>query len=163
MADLPTHRSEQTGNPMLDRMQSNVRDLIAYVRNTQLAVPSYVQQTTDLTVAAGAYAKLFDVQIRKLQVGSRLAIRFGASFVQLTAAGGVSFQVKLDGVVVKGTYVTTPTATAAYNAGIVLVVAALPGLHTVTVEWKDSAGSVRVNAKSIVEEHATLLVEEIPS
>lgn len=33
MKTLPAHRSEQTGNSGLDRIQENVRDLIAFVRS----------------------------------------------------------------------------------------------------------------------------------
>ncbi len=33
MADAPNHRSEQTGNPGLDRIQSNVRDLVGFVKS----------------------------------------------------------------------------------------------------------------------------------
>lgn len=32
MADLPTHRNEYTGSAVLDRIQSNVRALLEYVR-----------------------------------------------------------------------------------------------------------------------------------
>jgi len=33
----PTHKNEQTGNVALDRIQSNVRDIVAYVRNLKIA------------------------------------------------------------------------------------------------------------------------------
>lgn len=32
MADAPTHRSEQTGNAALDRIQNNVRDLVQFAK-----------------------------------------------------------------------------------------------------------------------------------
>lgn len=32
MPDVPTHRSEQTGNSALDRIQNNVRDLVAFTK-----------------------------------------------------------------------------------------------------------------------------------
>ena len=32
MADAPNHRSEQTGNPAIDRIQNNVRELVSFVK-----------------------------------------------------------------------------------------------------------------------------------
>jgi hypothetical protein len=32
MSGPPTHKSEQTGNPMLDRIQANVRDLVQFTK-----------------------------------------------------------------------------------------------------------------------------------
>lgn len=161
--DLPIHRDQHTGNAILDRIQANVRDIISYLRNSRVAAPAYVQQAADITITVAAYAKLFEVAIQKVQVGTRLRIHFGASFLQLTNPGGAYFQVKLDGVIQKGTYVSTSVAGTAYNAHLSLIVPAAEGRRIVTVEWKCAVNSLRIAAKTIVEEHATLIVEEIPS
>ncbi len=45
MADTPAHRNEFTGNAGLDRVQENVRSLIAYVKAVVAGLPSIVSLT----------------------------------------------------------------------------------------------------------------------
>ena len=162
MVDLPTHRNEHTGDVVLDRIQGNVRDVIAYLRSlVWLANRAYAALATDTgTIAAGAYATLLIANITTTLVKSFLLVSFTASGVQVTTLGTAFFQVLVDGAVVKGTY-TTVAAGSAFAASMVVRVPVSKGAHSVALQWKTSVANARINASTVVEEHAHLYVEEV--
>lgn len=164
MSELPTHRNEHTGNPGLDRIQGNVRSLIDFVRELAGSVAvlrnrSYVALTTSVTLAVAAYATLLTATITTLLDRGYLVISFSASAVQTTTTGIVYFQVVVDGTVAKGAFVSI-VAGGAGTASMVVRVPVTKGAHTVLLQWKSSVANARINAASVVEEHAHLLVQE---
>lgn len=164
----PVHRNEQTGNPTLDRIQGNVRDLIASVRTLAqdirvLKNRTYVALGVDVTVAAGAYAKLIETTITTSLASGFLDVIVSTSGQELAAVGTKWFLVLVDGKAVKGAHTTSPAAGYAFSLAMFVRIPITAGKHTVTLQWKTDAGSGRINAKSIPEEHATMLVREAAS
>ncbi len=167
MADLPNHRREQTGNALLDRIQDNVRDLIEYIRGLRaterlatLESRAYAALAADTTILAAAYATLLTARITTVLASGYLVITFSACALKTTAAGYVSFQIVLDGAVVKGAYVTTPAAGTGFNVSMVVRAPVKKGAHVVLLQWKTSTSAAQINAATVVEEHAHLLVQE---
>lgn len=157
----PGHKSEQTGQPGLDRIQQNVRDLVVFVRNLEwLRRRAYVATTADTTTSSASYVELMSTTITSAMASSYLVLSFTASGVKSTNAGTVTFQIVVDGTAVKGCSIGTLTATWHWNAAIVVRVPVVAGLHTVRIDWATTTASVRVNAASLVDEHASLHVFE---
>jgi len=160
MAIEPAHRSEYTGSGVLDRIQSNVRDLIAYVRGLSwLKQRSYVALSPDTATSSSTYTKLVDVDIATVLRTSSLLIVATAAGSKSSGAGVVSFQLLVDNVVVKGSYANVAN-NAAFPIAFMVRTPVSQGRHTVTLQWKTSAGVVSVNAASVVTEHAAIWVQE---
>ncbi len=161
MGLVPTHKNQHTGDAMLDRIQSNVRELIAYVRSLAwLTRRAYVALGTDTgNVAAAAYATLLTTTITTAIERSFLIIAFSASGTQITNAGTVFFQVLVDNDVVKGCYTTIPT-NYSFSASMVVRIPVTRGLHSVLLQWKTNVSSAHINALSTTEEHASMSIHE---
>lgn len=146
-------------------MQNNVRSLIAHVRGpleqrlVALENRAYVALATDNTITAAAYATLLTANITTVLTGGYLVITFSASGRKTTGIGSAYFQILVDGIVAKACYsgwgINFP-----FNSGMVVRVAVKKGAHTVLVQWKTDVNSLQINAASVVEEHAHLLVQE---
>lgn len=161
MAELPTHRNEQTGNPQLDRIQGVMRDVIAYARSlVWLTRRAYTALATDITLATSAsYATLLSTTLATDLRDSFIVAHFTASGVHLTAQGTTLFRVVVDGAAQKGAW-TTVGAGFAFTAAVLVRVAVSKGMHTIKVEWRTDANSARINASTVTEEHASLHVHE---
>ena len=159
--EAPTHKNQHTGDATLDRIQNNVRDLIAYVRSLLwMTRRTYVALGTDTgNVAAAAYATLLTTTLTTSLARSFLIIHLSASGIQITNAGTVFFQVLVDGAIVKGCYTTVP-ATYSFGASMVVRIPVTQGLHTVILQWKTNVNSAHINALSTTEEHAAMSIHE---
>lgn len=121
---------------------------------------SYIALATDTgNVAAAAYATLLTAPITTVLATGFLIITFSASGLQNTSGGTLFFQVLVDGVVRKGCY-TTQEAGFSFNASMVIRVAVTRGAHVVLLQGKTNAGSYRINAATVNEEHADMLAQE---
>lgn len=121
----------------------------------------YIPLATDTgNVAAAAYADLLVADITTFLDNGFIIISFSASGIQVTNPGTAFFQLLVDGVVAKGMYTTVPTAGFSFNAAMLIRVAVKKGSHRVKVQWKTNVNSIHINAKTVVEEHAHLLVQE---
>ncbi len=129
-------------------------DAIAVLNNR-----SYVALATDNTFAAAAYATLLTASITTLLARGFIIVTFSASGVQITNVASDEFQIVVDGVVVKGCYVSN-AVNFAFVASMVVRVPVVRGPHTVKLQVKCTANSLRINAKTINEEHAHMLVQE---
>ncbi len=157
MGDVPTHRNEQTGNATLDRIQSNVRALIAYVSGLAwLTNRAYSALAADTTVAAGSYATVARASITT-DVGY-LVIVASASGQKTTASGSNYIEVVVDGVAIKGAYASTTLALPAWNLALVVRTAVAKGSHVVELKWRTDVNSSRINAATVNEEHAHIYV-----
>ncbi len=166
VSDLPTHKNEQTGNVALDRIQSNVRDLVAFVRNLRaidrfavLENRVYVALAANVAIGVTAYAALVSTTITTYLPNGHIDITFTASGANSASAANARFLVLVDGAPVKGTYAYT-AAGQTFCGAIVLRVPVRAGKHAVAVQWKSDAGAALIRAASVVEEHAHLLVQE---
>ena len=160
MAEV-AHKSEQTGNASIDRIQNNVRTLVAYVRSLEwLRRRAYVAATADVTLAtAAAYAELIKTTITSDMVSSFLVVHFTASGLHITAQGTTLFRVVVDGTVAEGAW-TTVAAGFAFSMAILTRVSVKAGLHNVVLEWRTDANSAQINASTAVEHHASMSVHE---
>lgn len=159
---LPVHRSEQTGQTGLDRIQQNVRDLIAYVRSLDwLLRRSYVALTANTTTASATAADLLSTTLQTSRVNSYLMIAFTASGIKTTNTGTLTFQIVVDGTVYRGCAIGALVATSHWNASILVRVPVAQGLHTIKAQWLTTTDGARINAASTTEEHAAMSVEEV--
>ncbi len=121
----------------------------------------YVPLRTDQTLAvSAAYATLLEGNINTILARGNLLITFTASAVHITNVATIYFQIVVDGVVQKGSYATYQVVPTALNVSMMILVPVVRGQHTVKLQWKTDNNSARINAKTIVEEHAHLLVQE---
>lgn len=164
MPNLPVHRNEHTGDSTLDRIQSNVRDVIAYLRSL-VWVPNraYAALTADFTQAATAvYATLLTVTLTTTLVDSFLLVSFSASGQQITNASIDVFMITVDGVATKGCYQSTVLA-GVFSVALIVRVPVHRGKHTIELQTKVNTSSLTIHASTVAEEHAHLYVEEVPA
>ena len=161
MPDLPTHKSEQTGNAGLDRIQNNVRDMITYLRSILwMTKRAYVALATDATTSSATYAALLATTFTSVNENSFLVVQFTVSGVKVTNNGNVAFRVVVDGVATKGITTYGAIGAAGIVGTILLRVAVTRGLHAIRVDWLTTTVSARISAATVVEEHASLHVCE---
>ncbi len=155
------HRNEQTGQPGLDRIQANVRSLVAYVRSLLwLTRRAYVELATDKLLATSAsFATLLTTTITTDQRDGYIVVNFTASGIKLTGAGTAYFQIVVDGVTKKGAAVGVALN---FKFGIALTqrIAVSAGLHTVRIDWRTDVSSLSIAAVTRVEDHAAMTVHE---
>jgi hypothetical protein len=164
MADVSPHKQEQTGSALLDRIQNNVRDLIAFVKGLSwISNKGYAALDVDVTIGVAPYATLLTVPIFTVPRNSFLVISFSASAVHITVAATIFFRVLVDDVAFKGAYSTYLLVPGALCTSMVLRVPVDRGGHVVKLQWRTDGASARILAQSILEEHANLLVEEYVS
>lgn len=161
MANAPVHKNEHTGNPMLDRIQGNLRELITYVQSLAwLTRHAYVDLTVNKSIGVAAYAPLIQTTITTASANSFILVNFTASGDHPTNLGNVAFQIVVDNVAVKGCGMTAATAYG-FNAATVLRVPVKRGAHTVVVQWKTDVLTARINAASSVNHHAAMSIREV--
>ena len=157
----PAHRSEQTGNPGLDRIQNNVRALSAYVRSlVWLTRRAYVELATDQLLATSAtFATLLTTTITTDRASSFLVVNFAASGIKLTGAGTAYFKIIVDGTAYKAVAVGV-ALNFRFCAALLQRIAVSAGLHTVRIDWRTDVSSVGIGAATVTEENAALSVHE---
>ncbi len=158
---IPGHKSEQTGDAGLDRIQQNVRNLIAYVRSLLwLTRRAYVALATDQVLATSAsYATLLSTTLTTDQRTGFVVANFSASGLKITGAGTAYFRLVVDGVAQKETAVGI-ALNFRFHAGLMQRVAVGAGLHTIRIDWRTDVSSVDIRPVTAAEEHAHLSVYE---
>lgn len=122
---------------------------------------AYVALTTDVTLAtAASYATLLTANITTVLATGFLIVTFSTSAVKITTIGNMNFRVVVDGVAIKGAYSTAQVINTAMCAAMVVRVPVTRGAHVVQLQWITNSNSARINAASIFEEHANMLVQE---
>jgi hypothetical protein len=167
MATLPrkvAKIAEFTGHAPADRAQVMAQRVGAAHEQTKayvqvLANRVYGALTVDTTTASGTYSTLITASITTLLATGFLLIHVSACGDKTTNAGIISLQVVVDGVVAKGTY-TAVAANSQFAVPLQWRVAVAKGPHVVTLQWKTSTANATINAVSVNEEHATMLVQE---
>jgi hypothetical protein len=157
-------RREHTGDPAMDRMQRLAQATASAHELTKTIVAAlmnrvYAALAVDVTIGIAAYAALFSATITTLLPTGNLDIIFTASGANSTATANMRFLVLVDNVSVGGTYGFT-NAGQTFCSTIAVRVPVKAGKHVVTVQWKSDAGAARINAKTVAEEHAHLLLQE---
>lgn len=128
-----------------------------------LANRGYIALAADTTLAgsAGVYTTLLSASVTTTLKNGFLIVTFTASGTHPTTANStVYFKLFVDGVFVRGAYVTTGIAAAAFAAPILARVPVTAGSHVVRIDWSTDNNSARINANSNVNEHAALLAQE---
>lgn len=159
MSAPPTHKSEQTGNAALDRIQNNVRQVADYLRNTFWLTKRGYAALDAAKTASGTYADLLSATITTVLGTGFLLIQFSASGIQNTSAGTVFFKIRLNGVDVKGLYKTV-AAGYSFNVAMLVRTPVAARAHTVTVQWKTNVATATIDPVTTLEEHASLWLEE---
>lgn len=157
-------RAEHTGNAGQDRAQRLAQQTATAHEQTKNVVAAlmnhaYATLVTDTTIATAAYATLLTATITTVLPTGHLVLSFSASGGKTTGAGTAFFELFVDGVLVKGCYVQVPL-NVAFATSMVARAAVSKGTHTVLLKWRTDVSSLRINAASIGEEHAHLLVQE---
>ncbi len=111
-------------------------------------------------MAASAYTTLLTANITTVLATGYLVITCSASGIQITNPGTVFLEVLVDGVVAKGCFTSIPTAGFSFNLSMMVRVAVTRGPHVVLLKWKPNVSSAHINAATVVEEHAHMLVQE---
>lgn len=166
-ASLPNkvaYRREHTGDVARDRAQAlaqNVKTAHEQTKNIVAALinQAYVALDTDVTLNIAAYATLLTTTITTVLPSGHIVITVTATGLKNTAGGTLAIRVKVDGTVAKAAYVTAG-AGSAFSVSMVVRVAATAGPHTVIVEAKTSSNGATINAATVAEEHAHMLVQE---
>jgi hypothetical protein len=158
--------TQHTGTFAGGQMQAQARLATQKVNSlsetvTALVNHAYSTLATDVT-ATTSYVTLLTANITTVLESGYLLITLTASGARLTNPATTFFQVLVDGTVIKGTQSTDP-AGYGFSEALVLRVAVTRGDHVVLVQWStDNATTSRINAATIVTEHASVLVQEAP-
>lgn len=161
-------RAEHTGDVARDRMQRMAQQVGQAHEATKLIVTalanqSYVALTTDKTLATSAsYATLLTASINSVLPSSSLVITVTTSCAKITNAGTGFFRVLVDNVTAKGAAESCSAVPEAWSSSILMRVPVTQGTHTVALQWRTDTNSLRINAASAAEEHASMLVQEAP-
>jgi hypothetical protein len=149
-----TNQSQRLGQQAAAKT-NNIVDQIRVLNNRK-----FVKLAVDRTIGVAAYATLLSTDIITILDRGFLIITFTASTVHITNIATTYFQVVVDKVVVESCYTTFMAVPAALCASIVIMVPVLKGQHNVLVQWRTDNTSARINALTIPEEHANMLVQE---
>ncbi len=154
-------RSYVTGRAIV-RVEPAQTDVDPGITVTPPAAPAplastYVALAADVTINIAAYATLLTANITTA-TGTLLNIRWSAAATNAAAASAF-YQVLVDGVVTKGCRADIAAA-GGTNSGMIIQVAVAPGAHTVLLQWKTNVNATKINAATVVEQHAHLLVQE---
>lgn len=120
----------------------------------------YIALDVDISIGIAAYATLLQSNIITILDRGFLLITFTASCVHITNAATIFFQILVDGVVKKGSYATFAAVSSGLNVSMVLMVPVRKGPHNIKLQWKTDNVTARILAKTVVEEHCHLLVQE---
>lgn len=158
-------RQEPTGTARGDRAQLQARDVAKAHEITKavvaaLANRAYAALLVDAAINIAPYATLLSVPITTTLAKGFLVITWSAAAGN-TAACSLFFQVLVDNVVQKGTRVDV-VAGGGSAPSMVLRVPVVKGAHTVLLQWKTNVNGAHCNAFTTLEEHASLLVQEVP-
>ncbi len=159
-------RRQHTGEFGVDQQQRLAQDTARKVNSqadtlSALTNRSYATLAANTTLATSAsYATLLTANITTVLATGYLLVHFTASGIHTNGGATVYFQVTVDGVATRGSYVTVPTANYAWSQAIVARVAVTRGGHAVLLQWRTDNNSARINAATVVTEHADLLVQE---
>ena len=125
---------------------------------TPLVQTSFLELSSDTTTTSTAYVDLITVSM--FTMGGICLVTFSVGAVNSSANTNVRFQLTLDGVVQRGTKFRQD-AGAGSAGSLCYRTAPAAGAHTFKIQWSVSAGTGRIRAATVNEEHAALLIEEI--
>lgn len=164
VAAAPVHKPQHTGDATIDRIQSSLGDVIAYLKSLVWAAnDAWVDLAVDVTTSSTTLVPLLSTTISTSLPSSHLFVELNTGFGKPTGAGTVAFTVAVDGKDVRGTAFTVDTASGASNLTILARVPVTAGKHTVSARWLAATGSVRINAQSLpLNEYASLYAWERP-
>ena len=163
VATLADHKNQHTGDATLDRIQSNVAGVIAYLKSL-VWVPNqaFVQLTADVSTTSTTFVDVLSTTIATALPSGNLEILLTASFETSVSGAVGGFAVLVDGVFIKATRGQSAFASGAVDAALVLLVPVKAGKHVVKVQWRVNSGSSIVRAQSFSDEGLQLLVKERP-
>lgn len=122
----------------------------------------YVDALGDVSTTSTTFVDLTGVSMLfQTQLGTVCICTFSASGSNSSINTNVRFQLMVDGVAQRGTKFRNPTTNGSCATLIYRVTGLTAGNHTFKMQWSVSAGTGRIRALTVVEEHAGLLVEEV--
>ena len=130
-----------------------------HVHRGTLLQTQFAEQTTDVTTTSTTFTDLLTVNITT--TGGDLLIQASAGFKQSNDQQSVYFQVLIDDIVQRGAGATCRNQDIRGSMSIVLKRAVAAGARVVKLQWRVSANTGSVNAATVPEEHASLLVSEV--
>lgn len=152
-------------NGLLKRTAAN--DGWEFKTAAQLGVAPTLLQTTfteltlDTPTGSGTFVDLL-TQAITIQAGSVLLIHFTASASNTSNATTIDFQITIDAAAVRGTGMRTVAANIPSGNAIVYRKTGLSaGAHTVKVQWRTGGGQARIRPATTVNEHASLVIQEV--
>jgi hypothetical protein len=156
----PTHKTQHTGDAILDRIQNNVSDLYVFVRSLLwVRQRAYVALGTDATTTSATYVTLLETTITTVLERGYLLMTMTASGAQITNNAVNRMRFVLDGVPQKGCYTVT-TANQTWSMALIVRASVVRGSHTVLLQWNTDAGTMRISGLSLPEEHASVHLQE---
>lgn len=122
---------------------------------------TFTELTLDTTTGLGTFGDLL-TQVITIQAGSILLIHFTASAGNTSTATTIDFQITIDAVAARGTGMRTVAINVPMGNAIVYRKTGLSaGLHTIKVQWRTGGGSARIRPATTVNEHASLMIQEV--
>lgn len=112
----------------------------------------------DVTTTSTTYVDLLSTTLAIS--GGLYLVTFSASGSNATNNTNVRFQLVIDGVVQRGTKFRKDGGTGG-TAALCRRVALAAGTRTFKIQWSVSAGTGRIRASTVTEEHAWMLIDEL--
>jgi len=128
---------------------------------SKLLQTTFVEQTTDTSTGSAAFGPLL-TQVITTSASSFLIIHATTSFSNATNNTNPDIQLVIDGSPVRGAGERIAAASALVSMSIVYRKSGLvAGAHTVLLRWRTSGGSLRCRPVATVNEHASLVIQEV--
>lgn len=125
---------------------------------TSMLQTAYLELSVDTTTTGATFVDLLTVNLTTY--GGVCLVTFTVGGGNATTNTNVRFQLTLDGVAQRGTKFRQDTG--AGSPGCLAYRAApAAGSHVFKIQWSVSAGTGRIRAATVNEEHASLMIEEI--
>ncbi len=128
---------------------------------TRLFQTTFVEQTIDTTTGSAAFVDLL-TQAITTTAGSFLLIQVTGSLSNTSLNSNMDFQLTIDGTPARGAGTRSPAANIPTSVGITYRSSGLlAGAHTIRVRWRTSGGTARIRPATTLNEHASLMIQEV--
>jgi hypothetical protein len=131
---------------------------------TQLGLPvqtTFVEQSTDTSTTSGTFVDLL-TQAITTTTGTSLIISVTGSVSCIVANVQIDFQITIDGTPVRG---AGTRVTAINSSGSIAInyrkTGLAAGLHSIKVRWRTASSTARIQPATTLNEHASLLIQEV--
>jgi hypothetical protein len=129
----------------------------------ELLQTAFAEQATNTTQTSATFGDLGTVTLTlTTTAGSALLITFTASASNTNNNHNIDFQLVIDGTAVRGAGMRVPVAGQSDSSAITYKKTGLSaGSHTIKAQWRTDGNTAQIRPTTVLNEHASLLIQEV--